>query len=72
MRKKSKKGHLIKHKSYLSVDSEANKRLQALSTLNHTALQVNPDLSYTRPSHRALNHSAMQPTSKSHLILDEY
>jgi hypothetical protein len=72
MAKKSKKGNLIKHKSYLSVNSEANKRLQALSTVNPTALRDNPDLSYTRPSHRALNHSAMQTTSNSHLILDEY
>ncbi len=77
MAQKSKKGPLITHKSYLSVELEAQKRLHALSTLNHTAILsatrgANPDLSFTRPSHRALNHSAMQPTSNnSHLILDE-
>jgi hypothetical protein len=74
--KKSKKAPLITHKSYLSVESEANKRLHALSTLNHTALLSVPsgsnhDLSFIRTSKRDLNQSAMQPTSNSHLILDE-
>lgn len=77
MAKKSKKAPLITHKSYFSVESEANKRLHALSTLNHTALLSVPsggnhhDLSFIRTSKRDLNQSAMQPNSNSHLILDE-